>query len=652
MNTGNKSAVSSQQSVVSRKKTAIFYITATARFLAQKLQGLYPDAKIEKFNSGAVRKLWDKSKNIIFIMASGIVVRTIAPLIKNKKTDPAVVVLDEKGEYAISLLSGHLGGANKIAKEIANFLGGKAVITTASDVNNLPSIDLWAKENDLAIENWDMLSEITTRFLNSKRLNVYSDIDIKLPKEFQKTDEPESAGVIVSNKNIPFADSPIHRFTGLYLRPKNLVIGIGCNSKTPEEEIETAVKKTLKENNLSFLSIHSIATIDKKGKEPGLSAFAKKYNLGIKTFSADELNSAVSHPLLGGQEPSAISISKAAFKATGAYAVAEPAALLGAGADKLLVRKQKKGNVTIAIAEQKSKVKGQKLPPHPPLGKGGLKGGGKLYIVGTGPGSLEHITPYAQKAIRKADVIVGYGTYLDLIEELIKDKEVVSTGMTQEIDRCKKAVELALSGKTVAVISGGDPGIYAMAGLVLEMLRAEVPLLHGESVNRLIGESQKQSFHSPIHPFTHSPIQVEVIPGISALNACAARLGAPLMHDFASISLSDRLTPWELIEKRLEAAAMSDFVIVLYNPKSKGRPEHINRAGEIILKHRAPETPVGIVKGAMREDEKVIISDLKNMLEHDIDMQTTVIIGNSQTIAWDKWMITPRGYSFGKSVNG
>ena len=192
--------------------------------------------------------------------------------------------------------------------------------------------------------------------------------------------------------------------------------------------------------------------------------------------------------------------------------------------------------------------------------------------------------------------------------------------MTQEVDRCKKAVELAMTGKTVSVISGGDPGIYAMAGLVFETIKGQ--------------ESGVRSHE----------LSVEVVPGISALNACASRLGAPLMHDFASISLSDRLTPWEMIEKRLEAAAMADFVIALYNPKSKGRAEHINKAQEIILKHRHPETPVGIVKAAMREDERIIITDLKNMLHHEIDMQTTLIIGNSRTFTWENRMITPRGY--------
>ena len=240
---------------------------------------------------------------------------------------------------------------------------------------------------------------------------------------------------------------------------------------------------------------------------------------------------------------------------------------------------------------------------------------GKIFVVGTGPGSLEHITPAARKAIEQADVIVGYGTYLDLIKELLQGKEVVSTGMTQEVDRCRKAVELAREGKIVAMICGGDPGVYAMAGLVYEIVKS-----------------------------SGSPVIVEVIPGISALNAAASRLGAPLMHDFACISLSDRLTPWDMIEKRLDAAAFADFVIVLYNPRSKGRAGHINKARDIVLKHRKASTIVGIVKSAMREHETVIVTDLEHMQESDVDMQTTVVIGNSKTFVWNDFMITPRGY--------
>lgn len=255
-------------------------------------------------------------------------------------------------------------------------------------------------------------------------------------------------------------------------------------------------------------------------------------------------------------------------------------------------------------------------------GRDAITSKGVLYIVGTGPGALEHITPAAREAVRKSEIIVGYGTYLDLIEGILKGKEVLSTGMTQEVDRCRKAVELAIAGKSVAVISGGDPGVYAMAGLVFEILKTET-------------EKTGSSAGRP---------RVEVIPGISALNAAASRLGAPLMHDFACISLSDRLTPWEMIETRLDAAAAADFVIVLYNPRSKGRAGHINRAKEIVGKHRKPETAVGIVRGAMRGQETVIVTDLANMKDTDIDMQTTVIIGNSKTFAWNSLMITPRGY--------
>lgn len=247
-----------------------------------------------------------------------------------------------------------------------------------------------------------------------------------------------------------------------------------------------------------------------------------------------------------------------------------------------------------------------------------LKKPGKIYVVGTGPGDISHITPSAQQAIAGSDIVVGYSAYVELIKDLVEGKEVFSTGMTQEIDRCRKAVELALGGKIVSVISGGDPGIYAMAGLVFELLR--------------------QREGDVLLP------AVEVIPGISALNACAARLGAPLMHDFASISLSDRLTPWDTIERRLNAAAMADFVIVLYNPKSKGRTEQIGKARKIVMKYRSPETPVGIVRGAMRENEVAIVTDLGGLLDHEIDMQTTVVIGNTNTLVWNNLMVTPRGY--------
>ncbi len=584
---------------------SIFYITKKAKSLADRIKSLYSDANIIKYKSGLLPNEWDRNKLFIFIMATGIVVRAIAPLIKDKKTDPAVLVIDDDGNYIISLLSGHLGGANAIAQQLSNFLKAQPVITTASDVNRLTAIDLWSQNNNLIIEDWSLLPHISTKLLDNKHLKVFDESNLQLPAEFKKVNSPEDADLLITNK-ITLHSKNINK---LYLRPKNIVLGIGCNSGTTDEEIEKVIKEVLDENNLSFSSVCSIATIVKKASEEGLLAFAKKFGINIDSFTPEEINSITD-----------IEKSEAVFKATGAKAVAEPSAILASCNNKLLIRKQKRGNVTVAAAEKRPSKHDNSSPPQK----------GKIYVVGTGPGDIEHITPKAQNALKESEFIIGYGTYLELIPDLLKGKKVISTGMTEEIERCKKAIELANEGKSVSIISGGDPGIYAMAGLIFELLSK----MEYAGKTKTIKPNASKSY----------PPDIEIIPGISALNACASRLGAPLMHDFASISLSDRLTPWEVITKRLDVAASSDFVIILYNPKSKGRVEHINIAVSIIQKYRSPETPVGLVKQAMREGETVIITDLKHLIEHEIDMQTTIIIGNSQTFVWDGWMITPRGY--------
>ncbi|SEJ10814.1 cobalt-precorrin 3 C17-methyltransferase [Propionispira arboris] len=242
---------------------------------------------------------------------------------------------------------------------------------------------------------------------------------------------------------------------------------------------------------------------------------------------------------------------------------------------------------------------------------------GKISVVGIGPGSLEDMTPKALETIQKADIVVGYNTYIKLIEDLIKDKQVIGTAMMQEIDRCQMAVDHATAGKTVAVVSSGDAGIYGMAGLVLELLL------------KLPKEQRPE---------------VKIIPGISAVNASAAILGAPLMHDFVVISLSDLLTPWDLIKKRADLAAQGDFVIALYNPKSKKRVQNIEEIREIMLKYKSPQTPVGIVNSASRLEENAVISTLENFTKEEINMFSLVIIGNSNTYVADNFMITPRGY--------
>ncbi|ACM18415.1 cobalt-precorrin-3 C17-methyltransferase and adenosylcobyric acid synthetase [Geotalea daltonii FRC-32] len=242
-----------------------------------------------------------------------------------------------------------------------------------------------------------------------------------------------------------------------------------------------------------------------------------------------------------------------------------------------------------------------------------------LYIVGIGPGGLNHMTFEAREALASSDVIVGYKTYLDFITPLLAGKEVVSSGMLKEVERCNQALSIACSGKSVALVSSGDAGVYGMAGLALE-LAENLP----------------------------APPDIIIIPGVSAVQAAAAVLGAPLMHDFAVISLSDLLTPWPVIEKRVAAAAAADFVIALYNPKSKGRTMQIEAAQAIIAAQRAAGTPVGIVRNACREGEDMVVTTLDQMLDHDIDMFSIVIIGNSATFVDQKGrMVTPRGYKTG-----
>ncbi len=243
---------------------------------------------------------------------------------------------------------------------------------------------------------------------------------------------------------------------------------------------------------------------------------------------------------------------------------------------------------------------------------------GKIYAVGIGPGAREHRTQRAVDAIRESTGIVGYKTYIPFIEDLIEAQEVHPLGMKHEVERCEKALDLALEGETVSLISSGDPGIYAMAGIMFEVMEKKGAL---------------------------DNVDLEVVPGVTASSAAAASLGAPIMHDHVSISLSDLLTPWSLIEKRLDLAAQGDFVISLYNPKSKGRPKHLQRAVEILCKHRRKDTPVGIVIKAKRQGERVKITTLEALPLEEVNMFTLVLIGNSNTKILGDFLVTPRGYS-------
>jgi precorrin-3B C17-methyltransferase len=243
---------------------------------------------------------------------------------------------------------------------------------------------------------------------------------------------------------------------------------------------------------------------------------------------------------------------------------------------------------------------------------------GQLFVVGLGPGAAAMMTGQATAALEAAEVVIGYTGYFAWIENLVQGKTCVALPLTQETERAQLAVDHALQGQTVCVISSGDAGIYGMASLVLEVMAQRTTNGAGP--------------------------EVVVVPGVSAINACASLLGAPIGHDFAAISLSDLLTPWPAIEKRLTAAAEADFVTVLFNPKSLRRDWQFGRAQAILAQHRAPDTPVGVVRNAYRPDQSVVVTTLEAMAEAHVDMLTTVIIGNSQTRRWQSRMVTPRGY--------
>ncbi len=232
--------------------------------------------------------------------------------------------------------------------------------------------------------------------------------------------------------------------------------------------------------------------------------------------------------------------------------------------------------------------------------------------------------------LRQVKAVAGYTTYIDLIQPLIEGKKIIQTAMRHEVERVEAAIGSAMAGESCAVVSSGDAGIYAMAGLVFEMCRKKGIAIRAAHAD---GGGAKNA------------LLIEVIPGIPALAAGASLLGAPLTHDFAAVSLSDLLTPWELIERRIDAAAGADFVIAIYNPKSRRRSDHLEAARKIILKHRAPDTPVGIVTGAMRDNQRVVITTLEDLHRAEVDMQTTVFIGNSSTFTYSGHMITPRGYA-------
>ena len=542
---------------------------------------------------------WIEGRRLIVVGALGAVTRLIAPFLKDKESDPAVLVLDAQGLQVVPLLGGHRAGGEQLARELAAALGGTAVITgDAATQGRLPLDsfgEIWGFRRSGDADAWRrlMIHQAQGRPIAVRQHSGSEHWRAcASASTLAFTSGPDGTSELAIGPGIEAAPCRWH--------PATLWLGLGCERNTSHRLIERAVHQALENAGLAAEAVAGFGSIDAKGDEPALLALAKERDWRFRLFSASAL-AAVPVPT-----PSAVVEAE-----MGTASVAEAAALLAAGEDGRLLQTKRilhagpeeQGAVTVAIAEAA-------LPFAPQRGE--------LHLIGSGPGDLSLLTPDARRALSRCGVWVGYGLYLDLLEPLRRQDQVRLDGqLTRERDRCQQALSLAQQGAKVALVSSGDSGIYGMAGLALELW---MELVDGSR---------------PLF---------EVHPGLSALQLAAARAGAPLMHDFCTISLSDRLTPWSVIEQRLHAAAAGDFVVALYNPRSKGRDWQLQRAQEILLGHRPDHTPVVMARQLGRAEEQVTLHCLKALPINSVDMLTVLVIGNSSSTMEGGRMVTPRGY--------
>ena len=553
-----------------------------------------------------LQQQWPRARGFVVVAACGLVTRLVAPLLQDKQQDPAVVVLDPDGRFAVPLLGGHGAGADRLAQQLAAALGGSAVLTGTSSARGLLALDsfghAWGWRRGPG--DWTALMQRAAR---QEPLQVQQHGGLSLwrqcpaatglPLQHQATLEAEPADLVISERTGP----------GCRWHPPQLWLGMGCERHTSLELLERLLTLTLHQHGLAEAAVAGLASIDRKGDEPALLQLAAQRGWPLRLFSAVDL-AAVSVPnpsSLVAQEMGTASVAEAsALLAAGSAATLTVAkTVLHAGEQRDANGDDERGAATLAIAMAAS----QWAPNQ-----------GELHLVGSGPGSLSLLTAEARTVLSRCSVWVGYGLYLDLLETLRRPDQVRVDGqLTRERERCAQALELACQGVSVALVSSGDSGIYGMAGLALELWLS-------------LTEAERPRF--AVHP------------GLSALQLAAARCGAPLMHDFCTISLSDRLTPWPVIERRLIAAAQGDFVVALYNPRSLGRDWQLARAVELLLQGRPGSTPVALARQLGRDDEAISLHTLEGLPIEQVDMLTLVLVGNSSTRAEAGRLVTPRGY--------
>lgn len=550
--------------------------TAAGAGARDRLAAAWPDRTrvYEGPVADAVRAAFAECEQLVCFLATGAVVRLIAPLLGDKRTDPGVVCVDEGGRFAVSLVGGHGGGANELALEVGELLAAQPVVTTATDAVDMPGLDTlgFPVEGDVA--------GVSRALLDGEPVALDAELAWPLPP-LRVSDEGGAYVVRVTDRAVEPAAREV------VLRPPSLVVGVGASKGAPVDEVLGLVESAVRDAGLSLASLAELATVDAKSDEPGIVGAASRLGVPLVTYSAEEL-AAVQVP----------NPSDAPLAAVGTPSVAEAAALLGGG--ELLVPKRKSERTdgqpamaTCAVVRRVAR--------------------GRLAVVGLGPGARDLLTPRAKAELRRAAVLVGLDQYVDQIRDLLRPGTVVlESGLGAEEERARTAVAEARKGQAVALIGSGDAGVYAMA--------------------------------SPALAEASDDIDVVGVPGVTAALAAAAILGAPLGHDHVSISLSDLHTPWEVIERRVRAAAEADIVVTFYNPRSRGRDWQLPKALAILAGHREPGTPVGVVRNASRPDGSSRLTTLAALDPATVDMMTVVTVGNTATRDIAGRMVTPRGY--------
>lgn len=546
------------------------------------------DAIAENFRAG---------RPVIGICASGILIRALGPLLGDKQSDPPVLAIAEDGSVVVPLLGGHHQG-NCWAATLAAALGATAAITTASDVSLGVALD--EPPAGWRLRAGQDYKSVAARLLagEAARVTVESGPAPEwLTGLKQAPDAPLQ--ILVSARADARAD--------LVYAPQIVALGLGCERLAEAAEVAQLVESALAEANVAREAIACVTSIALKAAEPAILAVARQLGVPARFFDAARLEQ---------ETPRLKTPSDLVFRETGCHGVAEGAALAAAGASgELILPKRRSQRATCALARSNSAIDPARVG----------RARGSLAIIGIGPGAPEARTHEVDAAVRAATDLVGYKLYLDLLGPLAAGKARHGYELGEEEMRVRIALDLAAEGRDVALICSGDAGIYAMATLVFELVDRE-------------GNAD------------WARVEIAGFPGVSAMQTAAARIGAPLGHDFCAISLSDLLTPWEAIEQRLRAAAEGDFVIAFYNPVSQRRRTQLAAAKEILLRHRPAETPVVLGRNLGRAGETVTVVTLGDLRVEDVDMLTLVIVGASQTRALARpdggvWVYTPRGYA-------